>query len=96
VRWLIVAAAEAEGGDPLRISFQSALNELLDMLPPLILSSKQRVSQILLPRLLARIASHRVPFRPGRRYIRPGDKAKNYGHGKIRPPHKLQTKAAKA
>jgi hypothetical protein len=94
IRWLIVIAAEEAGADPLCISFQHALHELLDMVPSLTTTSPQRVSRVLLPRLLARIATHRVPFRPGRSYQRPGDKAKNYGHGKIRVPHKLQTKSA--
>lgn len=94
IRWLIVIAAEEAGVDPLSISFQHALRELLDMLPSLITGSLSHVNRILLPRLLARIASHRVSFRPGRCFARPGDKTKDYGHGKIRTPHKLQTKAA--
>lgn len=93
-RWLIVMSAEEAGIDPLSISFQHALHELLDMLPSLITSSASHVNRILLPRLLARIASHRVPFRPGRSFARRGDKAKNYGHGKMRPPHKLESTAA--
>jgi hypothetical protein len=94
MRWLIVIAAEEAGVDPLCISFQHALHELLDMVPSLTTTSSRRVSRVLLPRLLARIASHRVTFKPGRSFQRPGDKAKNYGHGKIRTPHKLQTKSA--
>ena len=66
IRWLIVIAAEEAGVDPLCISFQHALHELLDMIPSLTTSSLSHVSRVLLPRLLARIANHRVPFRPGR------------------------------
>jgi hypothetical protein len=93
VRWLMVEAAEAEGLDPLRISFKHALNELLAMLPFLITATPQRASQVLLPRLLRRMASELVPFRPGRCYPRPKDgKLKNHGNGKTRRPHKLRTK----
>ena len=89
-RWLMVEAAEAEGIDPLRISFKRALNELFDMIPSLTTATPQRVSQVLLPRLLQRIASHTVPFRPGRYFPRPRDgKNKHKGNGKIKQPHKL-------
>jgi hypothetical protein len=92
VRWLIVEAAETENSDPLRISFKRALEELLDMAPILIVTPADRVAGVLLPRLLARIVAHRVPFRPGRSYRRPHDgKIKNHGYGKIRRPHKLQS-----
>jgi hypothetical protein len=78
VRWLMVEAAEPEGRDPLRISFKGALEELLDVTALLIVTPPNRVASVLLPRLLQRIAGHRVPFRPGRSYPRPFD-------GKTRP-----------
>jgi hypothetical protein len=94
-RWLIVEAAVAEGVDPLRISYVHALNELLDMAPSLTTAEAGHVARTLLPRLLRRIASHIVPFRPGRHYPRPGDtQIKNLGNGKYRQPHKLPNKAA--
>jgi hypothetical protein len=93
VRWLIVEAAAAGGGDPLRISFKGALQELLDMIPVLTITPTSRVAAVLLPRLLTRIAGRRVPFRPGRSYARPRDgRIKNHGHGKTRRPHKLGSK----
>jgi hypothetical protein len=70
VRWLIVQAAVQHGLDPLRISFCNALRELKGMWPTLVISSPCWVQQTLLPRLLERIASHVVPFRPGRSYAR--------------------------
>ena len=92
VRWLIVEAAATENADPLRISFKGALDELLDMVPALTTTPITHVARVLLPRLLARIAAHRVPFRPGRSYPRPRDgRIKNHGHGKTRPPNKLQS-----
>jgi hypothetical protein len=93
VRWLMVEAAAIEKADPLRISFKHALQELLDMAPTLTITAAEHVARVLLPRLLARIAAHRVPFRPGRSYARPRDgRIKNHGHGKIRRPHKLQSR----
>jgi len=92
VRWLMVEAAATENADPLRISFKHALEELLDIASILTITPADRVARILLPRLLARIVSHRVPFRPGRSYARPRDgRIKNHGHGKTRRPHKLQS-----
>lgn len=70
VRWLIVAAAVRHGVDPLRISFCNALRELQEMWATIVVSSPHWVAQALLPRLLARIASHLVPVRPGRSYPR--------------------------
>jgi hypothetical protein len=70
VRWLIVEAAVRHGLDPLRISFRNALRELEGMWTTLVTSSPHWVEQVLLPRLLERIASHVVPFRPGRSYPR--------------------------
>jgi hypothetical protein len=92
VRWTMVEAAATENADPLRISFKQALEELLDMVPNLIAAPADHVARVLLPRLLARVASHRVPFRPGRSYARPRDgRIKNHGHGKTRRPHKLRS-----
>jgi hypothetical protein len=70
VRWLIVEAAIRHGLNPLRISFRNALRELRDMWNTLVTSSPHWIAHILLPRLLERIASHAVPFRPGRSYPR--------------------------
>jgi hypothetical protein len=70
VRWLMVEAAVQHGLDPLRISFRNALRELRGMWNTLVISSPSWVAQVLLPRLLERIASHVVPYRPGRSYPR--------------------------
>jgi hypothetical protein len=96
VRWMMVEAAVKHSCEPLRLSFTYALRELHDISEKLITSSPSRVRRVLLPRLLARIASHLVPLRPGRHYPRPNDtKPKNMGNGKIRLPHKLPQKPAK-
>jgi len=90
VRWLVVQAAQRHGDDPLRLSFTEALREIQDQLPALITGSAQRVRTILLPRLLARIAGHRVPERLGRHYPRPNDtKTRNLGNGRRQLPSKL-------
>ena len=60
----MVEAAATENADPLRISFKQALEELLDIASILIITPPDHVARVLLPRLLARIVSHRVPFRP--------------------------------
>lgn len=70
VRWLIVEAAVRHGLNPLRISFCNALRELQGMWNTLVISSPRWVERKLLPRLLQRVASHVVPFRPGRSYPR--------------------------
>jgi hypothetical protein len=70
VRWLIVEAAVRHGVDPLRISFCNALRELQQVWATMVVSSPQWVARVLMPRLLARIASHLVPLRPGRSYPR--------------------------
>jgi hypothetical protein len=70
VRWLIVEAAMKHGVNPLRISFTDALRELKHLWDTLVTSSPAWVAKVLLPRLLDRIASHLVPFRPGRSYSR--------------------------
>jgi len=94
VRWLMVEAAAAAGLDPLRLSFKAALEELYDMRHALITATPQRVSHVLLPRLLERFAQHTVPWRPGRHCPRPHDtKVKNCGRGKRKLPHKLKQAA---
>ena len=79
IRWLIVEAAVEHGvDDPLRLSFKGALDELNDMYEILITATSERLEEVLLPRLLERIAEHYVLLRPGRHYPRPKDtKAKN-------------------
>ena len=92
IRWMMVEAATAHGQDPLRLSFTQALRELQDMSQTLITASPQRVSRVLLPRLMARIVQHLVPERPGRHYSRPYDtKVKNRGRGRRQLPSKLST-----
>jgi Transposase DDE domain len=92
VRWLLLEAAAAAGEvDPLRLSFKAALQEFLDMRQTLLHADAGHVRRVLWPRLLARLASHVVPLRPGRHYARPGDtQAKDKGHGQMRPAHKLK------
>jgi hypothetical protein len=95
-RWLIVEAAVNCGEpDPLRLSFSAASEELREMIPKLSISTPQWIEHVLLPQLLDRIASHRVPLRPGRHYKRPGDnKAKAKGGGRYQLPSKLLKKQA--
>jgi hypothetical protein len=94
VRWLMVKAAVAAGLDPLRLSFKRALEELCDMRYALVAATPQRVSRILLPRLLERMAQHIVPLRPGRHFPRPHDtEVKNCGRGRLKIPHKLNRAA---
>lgn len=84
VRWLIVEAAAAAGvDDPLRLSFKGALGELADMQHSLLRAPHAFVQRVLLPRLLERIARHRVAYRPGRHFARPRDtQAKDKGKGR--------------
>lgn len=84
LRWLMVLAAEKEGVDPLRISFSGAVRELELMWSALITSNPSWVTEVLLPRLLDRIASHMVPLRLGRHYPRPKDAKSKYGRRKKR------------
>ena len=70
IRWLIVEAAVQHGVDPLRISFCNALRELKELWPTISVSSPEWVEKVLMPRLFERIASHLVPYRPGRSYPR--------------------------
>jgi hypothetical protein len=85
VRWLMVEAGVKHGVCPLQLSFLYALRELDDLRVPLLLSSPQRVRIELLPRLLDRIASHRIHVQPGRHFPRPADK---YTQRKIRKQRK--------
>ena len=90
IRWLMVEAASERGIDPLRLSFTEALREIDMMVRTLLTASLDRVHQVLLPRLLHRIASHRVPSRAGRHYTRPKDtQVKNLGHGRKQLPSKI-------
>jgi len=90
-RWLIVQAAEKHDEDPLRLSFTSALRELNEMRQSLIAADPWWASRVLLPRLLDRVAEHKVPLRPGRHYPRPNDtKPKNKGRGQFQQPAKLK------
>jgi hypothetical protein len=90
VRWLVVLAAEQHGLDPLRISFTNAVRELELMRVALATGAQEWVRRVLLQRLLARIASHTVPLRPGRHYPRPNDtQPKDRGHGSKQPSSKL-------
>jgi DDE family transposase len=90
VRWLMVEAAEAHGLDPLRLSFTEALREVRAMIPSLVTRPLPYVTTVLIPRLLARLAEHVVPERPGRHYPRPNDtKTRDLGHGRKQRPSKL-------
>ncbi len=90
IRWLMVEAGEKQNLDPLRLSFSGALRELTIMAPLLIICPLEHVRRTLLPRLLERIANHKVPFRPGRHFPRPHDtKQRTDGNGCVRLPSKL-------
>jgi hypothetical protein len=90
VRLLILEAAMAHGLDPLRLSFTGALREILEMIWVFVISARTEVDQVLLPRLLERIAEHEVPDRPGRSFPRPTDgKTRKIGYGQKKLPQKL-------
>jgi hypothetical protein len=67
---LLVEAGAAHQVAPTELSFVAARRELEDMRVTLLLATPQRIRRILRPRLLERIAQHRIPFRPGRHYPR--------------------------
>jgi hypothetical protein len=91
-RWLMVEAAIKSGEDPLRLSFVEAIRELNDMRHALLAAAPETVRGYLLPLLLERIASHRVPWRPGRYDTRSRNtKVKNKGDGRWQQPSKLIT-----
>jgi len=89
VRWLMVEAADEHGCEPLELSFKHALQELEDLRPLLVVSTPAYVRLALLPKLLRRIAQHKIKRRPGRHYPRLGDK---YKLGKYRKRSKLTQK----
>lgn len=90
-RWLMVEAAIQHGdGDCLRLSFVHAMRELNALRHALLTADAQTVSDYLLPLLLERIASHHVPWRPGRYDSRSRNtKVKNKGNGRLQQPSKL-------
>jgi hypothetical protein len=90
-RWLMVEAGKAHGVDPATLSFVKARCELADMRQTLLTSDPQRIRCVLLPRLLARIAQHRIAFRPGRHYPRVGE---NYQQSKYRKRSRVRTNKA--
>jgi hypothetical protein len=92
VRRQLVAAALAAGVPPLRLSYKGALEDVKDMRESLLKAGERPAQRVLLPRLLAQIGSHVIPFRPGRHYPRPHDtQVKNKGKGKKQLPSKLGT-----
>ena len=91
IRWLMVEAAVEHKSHPLQLSFKHALQEFEDLRPVLLIASPQDVRTILLPRLLERIAKHRINIRPGRHFPRIGDK---YKLGKYRKRSKTKRKKA--
>jgi Transposase DDE domain len=70
VRWMIVEAADKHQLNPLELSFLSALRAVIQMLPCLLYATPKWAKQKLLPELLDQIASHQIPYRPGRHYTR--------------------------
>jgi hypothetical protein len=92
-RWLMVEVAVKHKEDPLRFSFVHTLREIRDIHPAMVAAHPQRLSTVLRPRLIERIARWKVRPRPGRHYSRPGDtKAKNKGRGCIQQPSKMATR----
>jgi hypothetical protein len=87
IRWLMVEAAKKHDAHPLQLSFKHALDEFNDLRALLVIASEERIRKVLLPKLLARIAQHRIAVRPGRHYPRLGDK---YKLGKYRKRSKIK------
>ncbi|MGE5193862.1 MAG: hypothetical protein ACM3U2_15305, partial [Deltaproteobacteria bacterium] len=73
--------------DPLRLSFKGALDEFNKMCESLVFVTPKRAQEVLLPRLLERLAGHLVPLRPGRHYPRPKDTYARYRRRK-NPKHR--------
>jgi hypothetical protein len=90
MRLLMVEAAVAAGVEPLRLSYQGALEEVQDMGQSLLRASRRHAERVLQPRLVELISSHQVPLRPGRHTARPGDtKAKTDKRGHKQLPSKI-------
>ena len=96
VRWLMVEAALKHGLDPLRLSFLEAFRELDLMRSSLLTSSLPWVRDVLLPRLLDRIAEHQVPERPGRHYPRRKKSKKSTGKKKSKKSNRKKKSKKKA
>jgi hypothetical protein len=89
-RWLMVEAAIKSGDDCLRLSFIEAMRELSVLRHALLTADIEAIEDYLLPLLLERIASHTVPWRPGRYDTRSRNtKVKNKGNGRLQQPSKL-------
>lgn len=93
VRWLLVEAAQAHGVEVLTLSYREALGEVREMTRSMLLGSAAWREQTLWPRLLERLASHRVAVRPGRKY--PRTKKKHTKTQKKRTKTKAQKKTTK-
>ena len=91
IRWLMVEAAVEHDAHPLRLSFKHALQEFDDLRPFLLTDPPDVVRKTHLPKLLQRIAQHRITIRPGRHFPRLGDK---YKLGKYRKRSKTNAKQA--
>lgn len=96
VRWLIMEAAIKHDLDPLRLSFLQAFRELQLMRSNFLTASPSWASEVLLPRLLDRIATHQVPVRPGRHYPRrKKSKACNAKKKPVKKPAKRKVRTSK-
>jgi hypothetical protein len=100
VRWTIVEAAVKHRLDPLEISFVNALTEFIHVQPSLLYASPEWAEQEILPRLLDRIAQHRVRRRPGRHFPRKKTphriKRKKPSQTKKRQPKRLPQRKPRA
>ena len=85
-----IEAALAADVPPLRVSYKGSLEDVQDMQESLLKAGERTARRVLLPRLSEQIASHVIPFRPGRHYPRPHDtQVKDKGKGKKQLPSKL-------
>lgn len=89
VRWLLVEAGARHQIDPLRLSFQHALNEL-QLIRHTLMTTSPQWAALLVSRLLDRIANHLVPHRPGRHYER-RKQSSNYKRKSNAPQNKVKT-----
>lgn len=89
-RWLMVEAAIKTDKDPLRLSFINATRAFNELRPAMTTATAERLETYLFPLLLERIASHEVPWRPGRYDSRSRNKkVKNKGGERYQEPSKL-------